>query len=159
MSGLIHLYCGDGKGKTTAATGLSIRAAGNSMKVVFCQFMKGRDTSELNILNDIPQITVVRCEKDFGFYSTMTEETKAAAKRAYNDILAKAVQLAREYGKTGRCLVVFDEITYAWEYGFIDRGVLTDFVDSRSEGTEIVFTGRNPDKFFVDRADYISEMV
>ena len=48
--GLVHLYCGDGKGKTTAAIGIAVRAAGSGIEVVFCQFMKGRPTAELNIL-------------------------------------------------------------------------------------------------------------
>lgn len=60
MKGLIHIYCGDGKGKTTAATGLAVRAAGCGMKVLLVQFLKGQETGELRALANIPGITVLR---------------------------------------------------------------------------------------------------
>ena len=64
---MIHIYCGDGKGKTTAALGLALRAAGNGMRVHIVQFMKGSETSELSALSKIPEITVRRCDRDYGF--------------------------------------------------------------------------------------------
>ena len=76
--GLIHLYTGDGKGKTTAAMGLALRAAGAGKKVLIVQFMKGRDTGELHSLARIPGIRVLRSEKDCGFFSSMTGEQKLA---------------------------------------------------------------------------------
>lgn len=66
--GLIHLYTGEGKGKTTAAMGLALRAAGSGKKVLIVQFMKGRDTGELHSLARIPEIRILRSEKDFGFF-------------------------------------------------------------------------------------------
>ena len=111
--GLVHLYCGDGKGKTTAAIGIAVRAAGSGMEVVFCQFMKGRPTSELNILKSVENIHVFRCERDFGFYWQMSEKTKAEAAKGYGEVLKKAIAEAEKYEK---CLVVFDEATYAYNY-------------------------------------------
>lgn len=65
--GLIHIYCGNGKGKTSAAIGLALRAAGAGMRVHIVQLLKGGETSELNTLALIPNITVSRCDKDYGF--------------------------------------------------------------------------------------------
>ena len=73
MKGLIHIYCGDGKGKTTASMGLTVRALGSGMKVVLTQFMKGDYSSELKILRGIPNLQLVFCEKNFGFVWNMTE--------------------------------------------------------------------------------------
>ena len=66
--GLIHIYCGDGKGKTSAAIGLAVRAAGNGMKVLFTRFLKTEDSGELKILDQISEIEVIHLKKSFGFY-------------------------------------------------------------------------------------------
>ncbi len=68
---MIHLYTGEGKGKTTAAIGLCIRATGRNFHVCFSQFMKGNDTGELHVLKNIPNITIFRSEKNFPFYHEM----------------------------------------------------------------------------------------
>ena len=65
MFGLIHIYCGNGKGKTTAATGLAVRAAGFGKKVVFCQFFKNGTSSELKSFEKLENITVFNCRKSF----------------------------------------------------------------------------------------------
>ena len=76
MAGLIHIYCGDGKGKTTAAIGLAIRAAGAGRKVLFAQFLKDGSSSELKILRNLENIEVLTCETRYGFYKNMNEETR-----------------------------------------------------------------------------------
>jgi cob(I)alamin adenosyltransferase len=76
MKGLIHVYTGDGKGKTTAALGLALRAAGCGKRIVIVQFFKGRDSGELRSLESIPNVTVLRLEKDYGFYKAMSETAK-----------------------------------------------------------------------------------
>ena len=154
--GLIHIYCGDGKGKTTAAAGLSIRAAGNGIDVIFCQFMKGRKSGEIDILKNIENITVLRCDEDFGFYWNMSEETKNKAKECYSSLFKEAVLLTEQKEK---CLVVFDEVTYALDYGFVDKNEFKSFIENRHFETEIVVTGRNPDDYIKEKADYITEMV
>ena len=73
---MIQLYCGDGKGKTTAAVGAAVRAAGNDRNVIFAQFMKGRPTGEVRALGAIDKIRVLRNPEDFGFFSGMSEEQK-----------------------------------------------------------------------------------
>ena len=74
--GLIHIYCGDGKGKTSAAIGLAVRAAGNGMKVLFTRFLKTEDSGELKILDQISRIEVIHLKKSFGFYKTLSEQVK-----------------------------------------------------------------------------------
>ena len=74
--GLIHLYCGDGKGKTTAAVGLCMRAAGNKKRVLFTQFMKDGTSGELSLLKKIPEIKVLCGDIPPGFYSRMDDKTK-----------------------------------------------------------------------------------
>ena len=77
---MIHLYCGDGKGKTTASVGLAVRACGSGKRVMFTQFLKGQETGELSCLRLLPEITVLRgnLSKKFTFQMT-AEERKAEA--------------------------------------------------------------------------------
>ena len=94
MKGLIHIYCGDGKGKTTASMGLTVRALGSGMKVVLTQFMKGDYSSELKILREVPNLQLVFCEKNFGFVWNMTEEEKAeqaVLRREYIDSFKRSL--------------------------------------------------------------------
>ena len=81
--GLIHIYCGDGKGKTSAATGLAVRAAGCGKQVLFARFLKNEESGELEILDRIPEIHVIHLERSFGFYRTLTEEEQAEVRQMY----------------------------------------------------------------------------
>ena len=82
-TGLIHIYEGDGKGKTTAAVGLSVRFAGNGGRVIFTQFLKGNNSGELKVLEMMENIQLIRCEKSFGFTFQMTPEEKQDAAGYY----------------------------------------------------------------------------
>ena len=77
--GLLHIYCGDGKGKTSAAVGMAVRAAGCGMKVLVIRFLKTENSGEVEVLRSIPGITVPPCERTFGFVFRMTEEQKQEA--------------------------------------------------------------------------------
>lgn len=165
-NGLVHLYTGDGKGKTTAAIGLAMRAAGAGMKVVFAQFMKGRDTSELNSLSKVPEITIIRNDKDLGWFKKDNEQQVKDYTDAHNRILDEI----ETFIMNGQCdLLVLDEVTYPYNYGIIDKDRLENLFavsgdgDGENEGSgsheiEIVATGRDADSFFTERADYITEM-
>lgn len=79
MNGMVHIYCGDGKGKTTAALGLALRAAGNGVPVVIARFLKNDGSGEVGILENVPGVYLFPCERQFGFTWTMSEAQKVEA--------------------------------------------------------------------------------
>ena len=89
--GLVHIYCGDGKGKTSAAIGLAVRAAGSGRRVVIARFLKTDNSGEVEILKRLPEVTLIPCRKNFGFVRSMDEETKKEART-----------LAESYRKLGQ---------------------------------------------------------
>ena len=136
--GMIHIYCGDGKGKTTAATGLAVRAAGSGMKVLFARFLKNENSAELCVLDQIPGIEVIHLPKSYGFYNTQSEEEKAETKQC--DML------------------VMDEFMAADRYGLIPHEEAIQFLKEKPEGLEVVLTGRDPSEDLIRTADYVSEI-
>ncbi|MBQ7433690.1 MAG: cob(I)yrinic acid a,c-diamide adenosyltransferase [Lachnospiraceae bacterium] len=153
--GLLHLYCGDGKGKTTAAIGLAIRGAGAGMRVHMVQFLKGRETAELAILAGIPQITVSRCEKDYGFTWNMTPEEKEAITLEHNRLLAEVAQLVA----SGQIqMLILDEFVSVYRHGLLDRELAERLILQKPPALELVLTGRNPDEKWIEAADYVSEI-
>lgn len=94
--GCVQLYCGDGKGKTTAAVGQAVRTAGSGGRAVIARFLKNDDSGEVAALRLIPNIRVLPCEKSFGFTWQMTEAEKAEAAEYYEALLLKAGDAARE---------------------------------------------------------------
>lgn len=149
--GFLHIYCGDGKGKTSAALGLALRAAGAGMKVCFVQFMKGGETSELNALRLITNITVTRCDKNYGFYKNMTENDKADITACHDKLISSAVE-------SGADVIILDEFNSAYGYNLISRTKAAQLILNDSNNAEIVLTGRNPAEIFISAADYISEI-
>ncbi|MCI1958573.1 MAG: cob(I)yrinic acid a,c-diamide adenosyltransferase [Clostridia bacterium] len=154
MKGYFHIYCGDGKGKTTAAIGLCVRAAGSGMKVIFVQFMKGIKSSEINILENISNINVLRCDESFGFYWNMDDTLKKKAKAAYSKLIDTCINELTDKNT----LVVLDEALSALKYGFIEKDKVLEIVELCEKGVEVVVTGREPQKYLIDKADYITEM-
>ncbi len=159
--GYVHIYCGDGKGKTTAALGLALRAAGRGIPSVICRFLKNEDSGEIRSLSRIPEIEVIPGDRSYGFSWQMTPEEKAEAARYYTSQFEKACGRAKELALSRGeelVLLVFDEAAAAVNGGFLPLGDLTDFLDSRPENLEVVLTGRNPDPGLISRADYVTEM-
>ena len=153
--GLIQVYCGNGKGKTTAATGLAIRAAGNGFQVLFVQFMKDGRTGEFNIMKKIPEIEVIHLDKNYGFAFNMTDEQKKEARKAYSELWEIAMKKIVEGSYD---LFVADEFMSAYQHGLIDREAAVHFLKNKPEGLEVVLTGRHPAKEVEELADYISEI-
>lgn len=153
--GLIHVYHGNGKGKTTAAVGLSVRALGCGKRVIFSQFMKGQETGEIEALSHLPKVTILRSQKDFPFYSQMSDEQKQEIRDIHNDILEKLSEIVANKQAD---LIIMDEITYPYKWGLINRDRFLQLMEACRGNVELVLTGRNPDDVMLDKADYITEM-
>ena len=152
---MLHIYCGDGKGKTTAALGLALRAAGSGMAVLLVQLMKGGFTSELAALSRIPEITVRRCDRDYDFSFRMDTDERVQITACHNRLLTEAAEALR----SGRAdMVVLDEFFAAWSTELLDRRLAEQLVAACPETAELVLTGRNPEADFLELADYVSEM-
>jgi len=153
--GLVHIYCGDGKGKTTCSVGLTVRASGYGLHVLFMQFLKSGDSSELNVLRTLPGVEVVTGKPIKKFSFQMTEEEKQETRDASAAEIKEAERLvnADHYD-----LVVFDECLGAIEARLMDEQVIIDFLNNRPDQLEVVLTGRNPSEKLMDIADYVSRI-
>ena len=150
--GLVHIYCGDGKGKTSAAVGLAVRAAGCGKRVVIARFLKTDNSGEVEILKKIPEVTLIPCRKTFGFVRSMDEETKRECAAYHRELFGEAVKLAEHA-----------EIMAAVNYGMVPERDVLEFLENRpgrdqTDGLEIVLTGRDPSEKLIAAADYVSEI-
>lgn len=148
--GLVHLYCGDGKGKTTAAMGLALRALGQGMRVVVVQFLKNGTSGELEPLKKLGA-AVYSGQPGAKFTFQMNAEEKAQATKENNARLAEALQQPCD-------LLILDEICAARNSGMLDEALAKQAVLERPQHREVVLTGRNPEAWMVEAADYITEM-
>ena len=152
---MLHIYCGDGKGKTTAAMGLALRAAGRDMKVVVAQFLKGADSGERFALAHIPGVTLLDVPEQVKFSFRMNEQERREASERF---LALCDGCETRMGQGQAQLVILDEACAAVNTGLLPLKRLLALLDRAPEGTELVLTGREPAKELLDRADYITEM-
>lgn len=153
MAGLVHIYCGDGKGKTTAAVGLTLRSAGAGNRVVFTQFFKDGSSSEISLLRQIPGISVLHTKTVGGFWKRMTAEQQAQASRDYTELFHIACERAKNMD-----LLVLDEVISACNHGAVPEEALLEFLQNKPEHLEVVLTGRNPSEALLAQADYVTEM-
>lgn len=150
MTGLVHLYWGEGKGKTTAAMGLALRSLGAGRKVVIVQFLKGRQTGEVPLLEQLGA-EVFRGKAGQRFSFQMDEEERAETRALQTENLGRALALDAD-------LLVLDEACAAWQKDLVDRELLQRAVLDRPQGREVVLTGRNPPDWMREAADYSTEM-
>ena len=150
--GLVHVYTGDGKGKTTAAIGQAVRAKGAGLSVCVMQFLKTRDTGELKSLEQLG-ISVIRKETVTGFFNQLSDEQKETLKCevAYEFELAK--KILPQYD-----IVILDEIFGAIENGLVSIGALKRMIRKKPQGTELILTGRHAPEEIINSADYVSEI-
>ena len=154
--GLIHLYTGDGKGKTTAALGLLLRAHGCGLKVVLVQFLKGRDSGEMHSLEKLPSVTVLRYTQELGFYKSASEPNRDEMNRQNNANLSEAYRMVSE----NLCdLLVLDEICAAYNKGAVDTALVDKLISGKPSALELVLTGRNAPPHFAEAADYVTEFM
>ena len=152
--GLLHLYYGDGKGKTTAAIGLAVRAAGSKMKVLFVQFLKTEFSGERHILSHTENVTLTFCPLELKFTFDMDDKEKAQAAKIFKGIFDNAVTtaLTEKYD-----MVVLDEVFEAINAHMLSESEVYEFITNAPSSMEIVMTGHNPPQKFMDCADYITE--
>jgi cob(I)alamin adenosyltransferase len=154
-TGLIHIYCGDGKGKTTTGMGLCARAAGYGYRVLIYQFMKDNSTSERKVLGLSDRITIVDGLPQEKFSFQMTPEEKAERKQYYESQLAAVTQKACEEHYD---VLFLDEVIYTIRAGLLDEALLLEFLRNKPDSLEVILTGQNPSEALIDAADYVSEI-
>lgn len=154
MQGLIHIYCGDGKGKTTCAIGLALRCAGAGKKVAFVQFLKNGDSSEIESLKKISNIKVCFCDTCYGFLNTLSDKEKECAREDYTNLFFAATEKKAKEAD----LLILDEVIGACNSGIIPEKKLIEFLKNKPQKLEVVLTGRDPSENLIKEAHYITEM-
>lgn len=151
--GCIQVYTGDGKGKTTCALGLSLRAVGQGFKVFFLQFMKGQDTGEIAAAARLaPDLTL----RTFGRPGLVNLKNPALRDL---ELAREALKLAQEVILSGRYdVVVLDEINVALAYGLVPLEDVLDLLKARPPHVEVVLTGRAAPPELLELADLVTEM-
>ncbi len=151
---MVHLYCGDGKGKTTAAMGLALRTAGRGGRVLVAQFCKGADSGERFALEQLPGVELLPVPERVKFTFALAPEERAAERERYAGMLEEAGAALR---REAFALLVLDEVCAALNVGLLELGPVLSLLDLCAErGTEAVLTGRDPCAALLERADYIS---
>jgi len=152
MKGYIQVYTGDGKGKTTAALGLAIRAIGAGLKVYIAQFIKIGDCSEINALKRLDDCVTL---EQFGLGrfkkgKPAVEDTEAAWKGLTR---IKEIFSSRQYQ-----IIILDEINVAVSCGLFSVEDLLEIIDLKPDDMELIITGRNTASQIVEKADLVSEI-
>lgn len=156
MKGLIHIYTGDGKGKTTAAVGLGVRAYGQGLKVLMIQFLKAMPTGEVNALKVLePGFSIYRGTSLRKFTFQMNAQEKASTAAEQQDMLEYA---AREAASGKWNMLILDEAFGAISSGMLSKDNLVGFVKNKPENLELIMTGRNAPSELFALADYVSEI-
>ena len=151
---MIHIYYGDGKGKTTAAVGLTVRAAGSDMRVLFVQFLKTEFSGERAVLSHTDNVTLTTCPLELKFTFDMTEQEKQQTAIMFRKLFdnSAATALSDRYG-----MIVFDEIFDVVNEHMLSESEVFEFIANAPKSLEVVMTGHNPPQRFLDAADYITE--
>jgi cob(I)alamin adenosyltransferase len=182
--GLVHVYTGDGKGKTTAAMGLVLRAVGQGLRVYIIQFLKGGAyTGELiaakNFLKNVDfvqygkpcvkedkQLKLMGLDSGYVYFDYVRDDINCGECRScfLNDeeqrkLARDAFERAKKVAQSGDYdLVVLDEINVAMHLGFLDMREVIDFISNKNKTTELVLTGRNAPEEIIKVGDYVSEV-
>lgn len=153
-TGLVHIYSGDGKGKTTAGMGLCVRAAGAGYRVLICQFMKDRFSSERAAMERIPGVTFMQGRDSVKFSFQMSPE-EMMLEREYNrklfdDTVERAVSEHAD-------VLLLDEVLYAVGAGLLEEDRVERFLRQKPDSLEVILTGQDPGRL-AELCDYHSEI-
>lgn len=155
LNGQIHVYYGDGKGKTTCAVGLGVRACGSGKRVLLVQFLKGEHSGERDVLRQMANFTVMDVPQNIKFTFQMSEAELAQTAALCEDMLRQAMDAAR---REDCDLLILDEVFGALSCKLINMDTLLGFMRNKPAKLELVLTGRDPSQEFLDLADYATEM-
>lgn len=154
-TGLVIVYTGDGKGKTTAAVGLAVRAAGYKRKVLFLQFIKEWFTGEKETLKSLePYVNFVQMGQ--GFVGIWGDRK---ARVIHNNAALEAFEFAKDMVNSDKYeVIILDEINVAIKEGLINASDVLDLINNKPESLDLVLTGRGADERIIERADLVTEM-
>ena len=152
--GMIQVYTGNGKGKTTAALGLALRAVGHGRKVVIIQFLKGQELSGERVSAKLlaPLLKIIPMGRH-GFINTVNPDPRD------KELARKALEYAKDLMRKNACdILILDEINVAVAYNLILVEELLEVMDSKPETMELILTGRNALPKVLEKADLVTEM-
>ncbi len=154
--GLTKVFCGDGKGKSTASLGRAIVCAGAGKTVFLIQFLKGKHEVKPDYLSRLePELRVFSFEKMDRYYEELTEEEK----QEENFNIKNGINFARKVLRINECdLLILDEVLGLVDLGIISDAEIKELIESKPEGMELVLTGRNLPESLTDCVDYISQI-
>ena len=151
MHGYVQVYTGDGKGKTTAAMGLALRAAGAGLKVFIAQFVKSEKYSELIAFERFSDLITSRLYGSGCWLEGRPEKEDIR-------LAQEGLEVARRIITAGEHdVVILDEANIATHFGLLDVRDLIDLIDAKPSGVELIFTGRKASPELIERADLVSE--
>lgn len=152
--GLVMVFTGNGKGKTTAAMGMALRAWGQGLKILMLQFIKGgKGYGELKAVEKLPGFEIVSMGE--GFVRDAGEDKMAGHRAAAREAMARA----REEINSGRWdMIILDEINYAVGFGLLSEGEVLALIDMKPPELHLVLTGRNATGKVTEKADLVTEI-
>ena len=152
MKGFVHVYTGNGKGKTTSAVGLAIRASGHKKRVFIAQFMKGVQYGENLYLANSSHIDI----EQFGWDKCISKDEVNEAHRKITEegiLKCREIMASRRYD-----VMILDEVLIAIWFGLISENKVLDFIENKPEELELILTGRHATDSIVEKADLVTEM-
>lgn len=153
--GLIHIYHGDGKGKTTCAMGLALRNLAYDNKILIAQFLKDGTSGECRMLEKYDNVKLLSANPFSKFTFQMNDEEKSITKESINKMFDLAVSYCVENSVD---LLIFDEVCASITTGMLNEDKVINFLKTKPEKLEVVMTGRNPSERLIELADYVSHI-
>lgn len=152
MKGYVHVYTGDGKGKTTAALGLSLRAAGAGLRVYVAQFLKTGEYSEIKALQRFSDlITIEQFGKNHFIKGRPSSEDANAAKQGLQKVISAVTSDAFD-------VIIMEEANVAVSIGLLSIQDILDIISLKPKNKELIITGRNAHPQIIEKADLVTEM-